>query len=96
MNFFDDFMNFFDDKNSFIKLLEILGLDQQDSLNKVLTYHNLPTGEIVLSVFEPEEFELIREMSLILNKDTEDIIRGLGPDEVLQLRFHPDQGLPPF
>lgn len=94
MNFFESFRDFFEDRDSLVKLMEILGLDKDEAFDKIVTFHSLETGEIVLSVFTFDEFEMIKEMSEILNKEVEDIVRGLGPDEVQQVYIHPDQGLP--
>jgi hypothetical protein len=39
-----------------------------------------------------EEWELILEMSKIIKKDVEDIVKDLGPDEVHQLYIGPNRG----
>ena len=91
MNFFDQFLKFFEDDTLREQLIEML-MDQ-DELDgeKMVTGHWSNDGEIVFSVFSFDEWKLLQEMSLIIDKDIEDIIKDLGPDEVQQLYVRPDQ-----
>ena len=60
--------------------------------DKMITGHVSSKGEIVFSVFEMEEWEMLLEVSRIIHKDVEDIVKDLGPDEVRQLYIGPNRG----
>lgn len=93
MDFFDQFMSFFENEVSRQEFLDFLlpnGLD--DVEDKMITGHVSDRGEIVFSVFDMEEWEMILEMSRIIKKDVEDIIKDLGPEEVHQLYIGPGRG----
>ena len=92
MDFFDHFMNFFESETSREEFMDFLLPDGMDASEKMITGHVSDKGEIVFSVFSMEEWELILEMSKILKKDVEDIVKGLGPDEVHQLYIGPGRG----
>lgn len=77
---------------------EFLGLilsnnDIEQYNEKIITGHISDEGEMVFSVFSMEEWAMVCEMSLIVNKPAEDIIKDLGPDDVLQLYVKPDRDL---
>lgn len=94
MDFFDQFMSFFENEISRQELLEFLvpdGIIDKDE-DKMITGHITERGEIVFSVFSMEHWEMILEMSRIIKKDVEDIVRDLGPDEVHQLYIGPGRG----
>lgn len=92
MDFFDQFMKYLEDDTLREELLGILTTDGKFSEDKMITGHWSDDGYIVFSVFEIEEWEMIKEMSTIIKKSVEDIIKDLGPEEVLQLHIRPDQG----
>lgn len=90
MDFFDQFMNFFEDENLREQLLGMIMSEDNLQGEKMITGHFSDQGDIVFSVFDFEEWKMIQEMSLILDKDIEDIIKDLSPDEVQQLYIRPD------
>lgn len=95
MDFFDQFMSFFESEISRQEFLDFLlpdGLDEDDEQDKMITGHVTDRGEIVFSVFAMEHWEMILEMSRIIKKDVEDIVKDLGPDEVHQLHIGPSRG----
>lgn len=93
MDFFDQFMSYFEDENTRKEIMELLLPDGETNLEKMITGHWSDDGYIVFSVFDIKEWEMVCEMSRIIRKPIEDIIKDLGPDEVLQLHIRPDQGL---
>lgn len=92
MDFFDQFMNLFEDETSRQEFMDFLLPNGMDTDQKMITGHVSDRGEIVFSVFSMEEWDLIQEMSLIIKKDVDEIVKDLGPDEVHQLYIGPDQG----
>jgi hypothetical protein len=92
MDFFDQFMSFFENETSRQEFMDFLLPDGMDAAEKMITGHVSEKGEIVFSVFSMEEWELILEMSRIIKKDVEDIVKDLGPDEVHQLYIGPNRG----
>jgi hypothetical protein len=92
MDFFDQFLSFFEDDNLREQLMAMLMKEDELDGEKMVTGHWSDDGEIVFSVFTFDEWKLLQEMSLIIDKDIEDIIKDLGPDEVQQLYVRPDQG----
>lgn len=92
MDFFDKFMSFFENEFSRQELMDFLLPDGLDAGEKMITGHISDRGEIVFSVFSMEEWELVLEMSRIIKKDVEEIVKGLGPDEVHQLYIGPNRG----
>lgn len=93
MSFFEEFMSFFEDEDLREEFLDFL-LPERDSEvyeEKMVTGHISDEGDMVFSVFSMEEWAMICEMSLIVQKPTEDIIKDLGPDEVLQLYVKPNR-----
>lgn len=92
VDFFDKFINFFEDKDLRDQLIDMLIGDDQIDGEKMVTGHWSEDGEIVFSIFTFDEWRLLQEMSVIIDKDIEDIIKDLGPDEVQQLYIRPDQG----
>lgn len=93
MDFFDEFMNYFEDD---VLREELMGLLMPTISNqheeKMITAHTNDLGDIVFSVFDVEEWKMVREMSAIIDKPIDDIVKDLGPDDVLQLHIRPDQG----
>lgn len=90
MDFFDTFMSFFESEVSRKEFMDFLlpeGVSEDDE--KMITGHVSDRGEIVFSVFSMSEWELILEVSKIIRKDVEDIVKDLGPDEVHQLYIGP-------
>jgi hypothetical protein len=90
MDFFDQFMNFFEDEDLREQLLGMIMSQDETQGEKMITGHWSQDGEIVFSVFSFDEWKMLQEMSLILEKDIEDIIKDLSPDEVQQLYIRPD------
>lgn len=88
MDFFDKFMSFFENEFSRQEIMDFL-LDGEEIGDKMITGHISDRNEIVFSVFSLEEWEMILEMSKIIKKDVEDIVKDLGPDEVRQLYLGP-------
>jgi hypothetical protein len=91
MDFFDQFMSFFENEVSRQEFMDFLLPDGMDAEEKMITGHVSERGEIVFSVFSMEEWRLILE-SQIIKKDVEDIVKDLGPDEVHQLYIGPSRG----
>jgi hypothetical protein len=93
MDFFDELMNYFEDESIRDELMDMLmpTMSAQGD-QKMITAHMSDTGEIVFSVFDMEEWKMLTEMSYIIDKPIDDIIKDLGPDDVLQLYVRPDQG----
>ena len=82
MDFFNRFMSFFESETSRQEFMDFLlpeGLEEDE--DKMITGHISDRGEIVFSVFAMEQWELILEMSRIIKKDVEEIVKDLGPDE---------------
>lgn len=92
MDFFDQFMSFFENETSREEFMDFLLPEGMDDSEKMITGHVSDRGEIVFSVFSMEEWNLILEMSKIIKKDVEEIVKGLGPDEVHQLYIGPSRG----
>lgn len=92
MDFFDQFMNFFENEISRQEFMDFLLPDGMDAQEKMITGHVSDRGEIVFSVFDMEEWEMLLEVSRIIQKDVEDIVKDLGPDEVRQLYIGPNRG----
>lgn len=92
MDFFDQFMNFFENEISRQEFMDFLLPDGMDAQEKMITGHVSDKGEIVFSVFDMEEWEMLLEVSRIIQKDVEDIVKDLGPDEVRQLYIGPNRG----
>jgi hypothetical protein len=92
MDFFDHFMSFFESEVSRKEFMDFLLPDGMQEGEKMITGHVSDRGEIVFSVFSMEEWEMILEMSRIIKKEVEDIIKDLGPDEVHQLYIGPGRG----
>jgi hypothetical protein len=93
MDFFNRFMSFFESETSRQEFMDFLlpeGLDEHE--DKMITGHISDRGEIVFSVFAMEQWELILEMSRIIKKDVEEIVKDLGPDEAHQLYIGPNRG----
>lgn len=44
------------------------------------TFHTNPDGNLVLTVFDAEQWSLVEDMSLFLDKSVEDIVRELDPN----------------
>lgn len=91
MDFFDQFMEYFDNEDIRQELLAMIIPDDEQNAEKMITGHFSDDGQIVFSVFSMEEWEMIKEMSIIVDKEIEDIIKDLGPDEVPQLWIRPDK-----
>jgi hypothetical protein len=90
MDFFDEFMSHLGDeklREEFMDLLMPNGVKGED---KMITGHHDDYGNLVMSVFSREEWQMLEEMSRIIAKPIEDIIKELGPDEVHQLYIGPD------
>jgi hypothetical protein len=93
MDFFDEFMNYFEDDILRDELMELLIPTMNSGHEeKMITGHVSDSGEMVFSVFDFEEWKMITEISRIIDKPVDDIIKDLGPDDVLQLYIRPDQG----
>jgi hypothetical protein len=92
MDFFDQFMDIFENEVSRQEFMDFLLPEGTDANEKMITGHVSERGEIVFSVFSMEEWELVLEMSKIIKKDVDQIVKDLGPDEVHQLYIGPSQG----
>lgn len=89
MDFFDQFLSHLNDESlreEFMELLMPNGIKE----DKMITGHHDEYGNLVMSVFSQEEWKMVEEMSRIISKPIEDIIKELGPDEVHQLYIGPD------
>ena len=53
--------------------------ETQDQQEVVITFHTNDDEKIVLSLFDQEQWSLIEDMSLFLDKPVEDIVRDLDP-----------------
>ena len=54
--------------------------------NYVITAHaNEDQEQIVVSFFKPDQWEMVLSTSQLLGIDTEEIVRGLEPDDVHQI-----------
>lgn len=54
--------------------------------NYVITAHaNEEQEQIVVSFFKPDQWEMVLSTSQLLGVDTEEIVRGLEPDDVHQI-----------
>lgn len=54
--------------------------------NYVITAHaNEDQEQIVVSFFKPDQWEMVLSTSQLLGVDTEEIVRGLEPDDVHQI-----------
>ena len=93
MDFFDQFMNYFENEDLRQQLIDLLMPDVSDQQEeKMITAHVSDAGEMVFSVFTMEEWKMVTEMSRIIGKEVDEIVKDLGPDDVLQLYIRPDQG----
>lgn len=93
MDFFDQFMNYFENEDLRQELIDLLMPDVSDQQEeKMITAHVSHAGEMVFSVFTMEEWKMVTEMSRIIGKEVDEIVKDLGPDDVLQLYIRPDQG----
>ena len=89
-NFFEQIQSMFGDQELVQGLLEFIA-PHEGKDDKVITAYSEDDGEIVFSIFSKEQYEMIYEMAKILKKPVEDIVRELGPDEVEQFYYDPDQ-----
>lgn len=93
MDFFDQFMNYIENEELRQELIDILMPDSSTTeLERMITAHMSEAGDIVFSVFSMEEWKMVTEMSRIIDKEVDEIVKDLGPDDVLQLYIRPDQG----
>lgn len=44
-----------------------------------ICFHTVDNGNIVISIFDPEQWSLIEDMSKFLGKEPQDIIKDLDP-----------------
>jgi hypothetical protein len=89
--FFEQIQSMFGDKELVQSLIDFIA-PHEDQDGKIITAYSEDDGEIVFSIFTKEQYEMVLEMSKILKKDVEDIVKDLGPDEVDQLYYDPSQG----
>lgn len=60
--------------------------DMVNLYNYVITAHaNEEQEQIVVSFFKPDQWEMVLSTSQLLGVDTEEIVRGLEPDDVHQI-----------
>jgi hypothetical protein len=52
---------------------------QPDSRDYTMTFHTNEDKMMVVSVFDPDQWSLLKDMSSFLNKPVEDIVRELDP-----------------
>jgi hypothetical protein len=91
-NFLNQIISFFEDEVLRTDFINFLSPTEKDESTIVTAFTNT-SNEIVFSVFSRETYNLINEMSIILNKPAEDIIKDLGPKEVDQFYFSPATGV---
>ena len=70
-------------KQDFLELL--LPVRSGDHKDRIITAHLSELGETVFSVFDAEEWKMVIEISQIVDKSIDDIVKTLGPDDVHQL-----------
>lgn len=62
---------------------EMLELDFESESSQshfYATFHTNGDGNLVMSVFDREQWSLVEDMSIFLDKSIEDIVRELDPD----------------
>lgn len=88
-DFFEQIQFMFQDKKLVQDLINFI-TPHESSEEKIITAYAEPDGEIVFSIFTKQQYEMIHEMSTILKKSVEDIIRDLSPDEIDQFFYDPE------
>lgn len=61
-----------------------------DKYNVIVTAHAKGEDTLVVSLFPVDQWDMITSTALSLDMTVEDIIRGLGPDEVVQHEISSD------
>jgi hypothetical protein len=89
-NFFEQIQSMFEDQKLVQDLIDFIA-PHEGQEGKIITAYSEQDGEVVFSVFSKEQYEMVKEMATILKKPVEDIIKELGPEEVDQFYYDPDQ-----
>lgn len=53
--------------------------DTKDAQESVMAFHTNEEGMIIVSIFDMDQWSLIQDMARFMNKDAEEIVRGLDP-----------------
>lgn len=61
-----------------------------DKYNVIVTAYSKNDDTLVISLFPIEQWDMVTSTALSLDMTVEDIIRGLGPDEVVQHEISSD------
>jgi hypothetical protein len=61
------------------KMLEVDFSSESSEQNYFATFHTDKENNLVLTMFDPEQWSLVEDMAKFMNKSTEDIVRELDP-----------------
>lgn len=64
--------------------------EEIDKYNIIVTAHAKDDDTLIISLFPVDQWDMITSTALSLDMAVEDIIRGLGPDEVTQHEINAD------
>lgn len=67
-----------------------LNPEEIDKYNVIVTAHAKSDDTLIISLFPVDQWDMITSTALSLDMAVEDIIRGLGPDEVTQHEINAD------
>lgn len=62
------------------EMLEVDFDSQESDSHCYATFHTNEKDELVLTMFDPEQWSLVQDMAKFLHKPVEDIVRELDPD----------------
>ena len=61
------------------EMLEVDFSSESSEQNCFATFHTDKENNLVLTMFDPEQWSLVEDMAKFMNKSTEDIVRELDP-----------------
>jgi hypothetical protein len=61
------------------EMLEVDFSSESSEQNYFATFHTDKENNLVLTMFDPEQWSLVEDMAKFMNKSTEDIVRELDP-----------------
>jgi hypothetical protein len=61
------------------EMLEVDFSSESSEQNFFATFHTDKENNLVLTMFDPQQWSLVEDMAKFMNKSTEDIVRGLDP-----------------
>ena len=76
-----DFDNPIEENDALIEYSE----EELELYNYVITAHADDPDRLTISFFKPDQWEMVISTANLLKVEVEEIVRGLGPDEVHQL-----------